>query len=89
MFAGMDDSKLDMALNMMQRAQKAKDVWLNVDAKTGGHLVKILVIFAVLLVGLFVHWLFFKSSGGGEGSPIVPNIAVKTEAAEDKFASEF
>lgn len=97
MFAELDDSKLDMAIGMMQRAQKAKDVWTKVDSKTGGHLMKIIIVVSVLVFGFLVQWLFFKSSGGGGAAPVmpmatddIPNIAVVKEAAvEDEFESEF
>lgn len=94
MFADMDDDKLDMAVNLMQKAQKAKDLWTNVDNKTGGHLIKILVAGSVLFVALVVYLLFFRSSGGGVpvmpvATEEIPNLSVKQTVEEDEFATEF
>jgi hypothetical protein len=94
MFANMEDGKLDAALSVMVKAQKAKVMWTQADAKTGGHLMKIVVVLAILVVVLFVKWLWF--SGGGVPAemtkltdiPDIPTI-VKTTVDEDEFASEF
>ncbi len=92
MFGDMDDAKLDMTLNMIQKAQKAKEVWTNVDSKTGGHLMKIIILLSVIVVGLLVQWLFFRSNGGAPVIPTtkasIPNI-IPEQLVEDEFTSEF
>lgn len=102
MFASMDDSKLEGALKMMQRAQQVKDAWTKVDSKTGGNLKYILIAMAVTFVGLIVWFLFFRVGGStastftttdnpltaeGKASPRIS--AEKEEIVEDEFASEF
>jgi len=95
MFANMDDDKLDAALAVMAKAQKAKEIWSKANAKTGGHLKKIVIGSAIFLVFLFVKWLFF--SGGGSNAPVdpilmdtIPNIATPAdEVEENEFDSEF
>ena len=83
MFADMDDAKIDMAVNMMQKAQKAKDLWASANAKTGGHLMKILILLFLVAVAVIVKGLFFSATKGI--GPDVPNIAVKETATEDEF----
>ena len=93
MFADMDDAKMDMAVNMMQKAQKAKDVWASANSKTGGHLMKILILLFILALGVIVNWLFFSAASKGSGpDPVssftgqdIPNIAVKEIVSEDEF----
>jgi len=90
MFAGLDDSKLDMVVNTMQTVQKAKDVWTSVNAKTGGHLMKILILLFVLVAWLLVQKLFFSTSTSGIQPPTKMNIPVKQAVTmEDEFDSEF
>lgn len=94
MFGDMDDAKLDLTLNMLQRVQKAKDMWTQADTKAGGHLMKIVVGGALFFVCFFVYWLFFRSSSTSGGSvatdPLtIPDIGTKKAYAEDEFASEF
>lgn len=95
-FAGMDDSKLDMAINMMQGVQKARNVWTEADAKTGGNLIKILVAMALLATYLFLQFVVFRGSGSvGESSETgsslgeIPNIVQEPVGLEEEFASEF
>lgn len=102
MFSEMEDDKLDAALGMMKKVQKARGVWTQVDAKVGGHLMKIVIVVAILLVGWFVKWMFFSAGGGNVDVndivtethvPDVPQInvdvAVEDEFAGDEFADEF
>mmetsp|Transcript_104588 Transcript_104588/g.156640 ORF Transcript_104588/g.156640 Transcript_104588/m.156640 type:complete len:477 (-) Transcript_104588:1015-2445(-) len=94
MFAGMDDSKLDMALGTMQKVQKAKDLWTDTDTKTGGHLKKIVIASAVLFVGLLIKVIFFRGSGAAVASTTVPEVpivkmSVVAPDEEDEFGSEF
>ena len=94
MFAGMEDDKLDKAVEVMFKVQKAKDIWTQADQKTGGHLIKILVGVTILVVVLFVKWLWFSGGGGslpGKATDI-PNIlptTIGTVVEEDEFGSEF
>lgn len=93
-FAEMDDTKMDAALKVMQKVQQAKDTWTRVDAKTGGHLKKILVGIGLALVGLVVWWLFLRS-GGSVATTVgttIPNLDLKAKSVlddEDDLASEF
>ena len=94
MFGDMDDAKLELTLNMIQRAQKVKDVWTKADAKTGGHLMKIIIFLVILVFWLVTQRLFFSS---GSSAPVVsaakktiPTIPKETvPVVEDEFASEF
>eukprot|EP00934_Nitzschia_sp_Nitz4_P006103 Nitzschia sp. Nitz4//scaffold121_size67750//34985//36457//NITZ4_006068-RA/size67750-processed-gene-0.18-mRNA-1//-1//CDS//3329534351//6093//frame0 len=96
MFSEMDDAKLDMTLNVMQKAQKAKDVWTQADAKTGGHLIKIVALMAATFFGLIVYWVFFRTAAAA-GAPIpaattpldIPDMGAQEAVAEDEFGSEF
>ena len=97
MFANMEDNKLDTALAVMAKAQKAKEMWTQANAKTGGHLMKILLVLGILLAILFVNWLFF-SGGKIVPTPVntakmtdIPNIGttVKTAVDQDEFDTEF
>jgi hypothetical protein len=92
MFADMDDAKLDMAVNVMQKAQKAKDVWVKADTKTGGHLMKILILLFILTVGVIVQRLFFTPAPKPVPSfpaQDIPNIAVEQRTTEEEYESEF
>jgi hypothetical protein len=94
MFADMDDAKLDMTVNMMQKFQKAKDLWTRANAKTGGHLLKILLVLFVVIVGLLFKRLFLSSSSGPASNPSfavqdIPDIVVEKTVAADEFDSEF
>lgn len=92
MFGEMDDAKLDMTLNMMQKAQKAREIWTKLDSKTGGHLMKIIIVLFVIVVALLIHRLFFYSGAGAPVTPLIkediPNI-IAEKVVEDEFANEF
>ena len=62
-FANMDDKKMDLALSAMSKMQKAKDSWNAANAKTGGHLIKLLVASALIFVIFIVHRLWYASTG--------------------------
>lgn len=94
MFANMDDDKLDKAVNVMQKAQKAKDLWTKADAKTGGHLKKIIIVVVLLLVSLIVKKIWFSSGGSASipaANPLdeIPSVAAASTAEVDEFDSEF
>eukprot|EP00980_Cylindrotheca_fusiformis_P027963 scaffold22574_cov125-Cylindrotheca_fusiformis.AAC.16 len=93
MFAKMEDDKLDKAVNLMQKAQKAKDLWTKADAKSGGHLKKIIIGVMLLVVVLMVKKIWFSSGGQPQevADPIdsIPDIAVAQPAEVDEFESEF
>lgn len=96
MFADMEDDKLDMALGMMQRVQKAKDVWSSANSMAGGHLTKILIVLGIVFILLLANYFFPSGSGSavpksspiGNSQPIVDDIP-NVGGAEDEFASEF
>lgn len=93
-FAGMDDAKMEMAVKVMAKAQKAKQGWEKINAKVGGHLSKILIIAGLLAVGAIVWRLWFATAtaGGGPAVLIEPEentaeIPVPIMNAEDEFAN--
>jgi hypothetical protein len=92
-FAGMSDAKLDAALKMMQTAQKAKEKWTEMNAKTGGHLPKMLIGAGALFAMLIIWYLFFRTSPSIVPADIpdlgreIPDANIVQE--EDEFASEF
>jgi hypothetical protein len=95
-FAGMSDDKMEAALKMMQTVAKAKEKWNQIDATTGGRLVKILIALAVLIVGLIVWYLFLRSSpfdSTPSSHPLAEDITIVQKAhalEEDEFdANEF
>jgi uncharacterized protein YjeT (DUF2065 family) len=93
-FSGMDDSKMDMALGTMQKVQKAKDLWTDTDAKTGGHLKKIFIASVILFVGLLVKVIFFRGSSVPVASTTIPEVpkikmTVVSPDDEDEFGGEF
>jgi hypothetical protein len=99
-FSGMSDTKMDAALKMMQSVQKAKNTWITVDAKAGGHLSKIMISLAAACVGMIVWYFFFRTASGAAaaasmaGGGDIPILASKsaTDAAyveEDEFGGEF
>jgi hypothetical protein len=93
-FANMEDSKLDMAMSFMVKAQKTKEVWTQADTKTGGHLLKIVVLLGILFMALVVKMIFFRSAGIPvlvQASTLmedIPSIAT-TPVVEDEFGGEF
>lgn len=92
MFAGLSDDKMESALKVMQKAQKAKDMWTNGNAKTGGHLMKIVIVVGITLVYLMVQRFWF---GGAVAAATVSTPLAQQTVPEavpvmaDEFAEEF
>lgn len=88
-FSGMPDDKLDAALNMMQKAAGAKEKWNKVDEKTGGHLLKILIVGGVLSMYAFLWFFFFRKAGVAAAAPTIlediPNMAQEVPVEESEF----
>jgi hypothetical protein len=80
MFENMDDKNLDATLKVMAKASRAKDLWNNANAKTGGHLMKVLIAIALLIVYMLVQRFWF-------GQGVVENVAATFAEIEKKAAS--
>ena len=88
---------LEAALKMLKTVSKAKDQWAQVNAKTGGHLLKILVAGGLLTFGLIVWYFFFLRSSSNHAvvDPIVSSSLLgdpheNSVPVEDEFGgSEF
>ena len=94
-FANMEDANLDRVVNGLKKAQKVKDVYMNVNAKVGGHLIKI-VIAVVMIIGVLIVRRFFWFSNSSIGSEIdVPlvdpltNEEISNVVSNDEFSTEF
>lgn len=92
MFAGLGDDKMESAIKVMQKAQKAKDMWTKANAKTGGHLMKILIVVGITLVYWMVQRFWF---GGAVAAAVATPLAAAQAVSEavpvmaDEFAEEF
>jgi hypothetical protein len=91
MFAGFGEEKLELALKVVQKAQKAKNIWTDVNTKTGGHLMKIVILVGIICVYALVH----RSLLGGAvaaATVVTPLFAEAVPEAvpvmEDEFAEE-
>jgi hypothetical protein len=91
MFAGLGDDKLESALKMMQKAQKAKDMWTNVNAKTGGHLMKILIVIGITFVYLMVQRFWFGGAVAAAtvATPLAQAVPEAVPVMADEFDQEF
>lgn len=88
MFDQLSDDQLDKVVDVMLKVQKAKGVWSKINAKTGGHLLKILVVMVVVGLSLIVKRVWFSSAAGSVPNPLdnaIPNIV----AESDEFETEF
>jgi hypothetical protein len=92
MFAGLSDDKMESALKMMQKAQKAKDMWSKANSKTGGHLLKIVIVVGITLVYLVIQRFWF---GGAVAAATVATPLAQQAVPEaipvmaDEFEGEF
>jgi hypothetical protein len=91
MFAGLGDDKMESALKVMQKAQKAKDLWTNVNTKTGGHLMKILIVVGITFVYLVVQRFWFGGAVAAAtvATPVAQAVPEAVPVMEDEFAGEF
>merc|ERR1719296_4871 len=92
-FANMEDANLDRAVQGLKKAQKVKDIYTNVNAKVGGHLMKIIIGVVVIIVVLIVKRFFwFSNSSSSEiNVPLVDPLnyeEIPNVASVDEFASE-
>ena len=68
MFDGMDEKQLDAAVSMMKGVQKVtapvRNAYAKVNGLCGGHLMKALVLFVLIYVGMFIYLRYFAVTGG-------------------------
>jgi hypothetical protein len=95
MFGNMDDKSLDATLKVMAKASRAKDLWNNANAKTGGHLMKVLIAIALLVVYMIVQRFWFGQDVAVNVDATFAEIAKKAGSGvkpvpvmEDEFADE-
>jgi hypothetical protein len=94
-FATMSDEKMEAALKMMQTVAKVKEKWKQIDATTGGRLLRILIALAILTVGLMV-WYFFMRSSSVTSTPSsrpyvagIPRVNLHATEEDEFAANEF
>ena len=83
-FSEMDDKKLDAAIKFMAKAQKVKDGWTRLNAKFGGHLLKIIIGILLLVVYYALRFYWLRKNGTSVVSDSIPE---PVPVVEDEFAS--
>ena len=84
-FANMDEKHLDKAVNVMKKAQKAKNLWGSLNAKTGGHLIKIIGGVCVLIVLLFVNFWFSSRDADVPVTELIKEDVIPNVESVDEF----